>query len=310
MSDQMKYPLPYSERRLPWDDRGDIPVWPDGARMAAVIYITPEEWRWDRHEAFDIRGTPQKHHGSPPERHSLSKRSAVRYAFTAGIPRLLRILDDRDVTISFPTSGLAVEMHPEIMGEVHDAGHEINAHGYSEGTPVSLKDKDGQREDIRETVDLIEDVTGSIPRGWLGSYLECTEETVEVLAEEGFDYHCDLQDDDIPYFIDVGDESLVEIPYRMVGNINDFYVFATRSTRYTPEQVLDYLTSTFDAYYREAARSPMLFNYGTHPFVSGRPEAAQVWANFLDYVLGHDDVWFATYEEIADWWTEQFDEGY
>lgn len=300
-------PLPYNERHLPFEDRTDVDVWPNGARMAVILYITPEEWRWKHKEALGVRGSRTLPEEPEP---SLSTRSAVKYGFDVGLPRLQEILDERDVKITLPTGAAAAKRHPDPIRSFHDAGHEINGHSYSEGTPPTTMSREEQVDDIEMSLATLEEVTDERPRGWLGPAVLSNQDTVDLLLENDMDYHCDLQDDELPYFIDWNDRTLVEIPYRMVGNINDFYLYGAREHRWSPSEATDYLKDTFDAYYRRAETRPNLFIYGTHPFVSGRPDSSVVFEDFLDYMRSHDDVWLTTYSEIADWWSEQFDDGY
>lgn len=309
MADHMgpMYELPWEERHIPFDDRKHAEIWPDGARMAVIFYITPEEWRWDQKEHLGIRGHRIL---DAPDRPSLSARTAVKYGFEMGLPRLFEIVEERGVSVSFPLGGLAAVQHPDIVQRYADAGHDIIAHSYSEGTPNTAMSRDEQREDIQETVSAIEEVTGITPSGHLGPGVLANEDTVELLLDEGFEYHCDLQDDDLPYFIDLDGETLVEVPYRMVGNVNDFYLFASRSSRFGIGQALNYLTSTFDAYYRAAAKRPLTLVYGTHPFVSGRPDSAYVFDEFLKHVQAHDDVWLTTHGDVAGHWEDRFGDGY
>jgi peptidoglycan/xylan/chitin deacetylase (PgdA/CDA1 family) len=272
--------------------------------MAVYLYIAPEEWLWGEKENHFPSGTRQVPSEPKP---SLSTRSAVKYGYDIGLRRLRDIFAERDVKVTLWVGGAAAEQHPDILRELADLGHEISAHSYSQGKPLSLMGRDEQRETIRRTRDILMKVTGQRPLGWIGPGAVCNEDTIELLAEEGYVYHADLQDDELPYFIDTGSRTLVEIPYRFVGNFNDFVVGPpVRSVNET----IDYLKAGFDAYYREAAVRPVQFNFGTHPFVSGRPDTAYVLAQFIDYVRSHDDVWLATYREIADWWTQQFAAGY
>jgi hypothetical protein len=98
----------------------------------------------------------------------------------------------------------------------------------------------------------------------------------------------------------------------MIGNVNDYnYATFTYTSQSEPIQdAVDNLTQTFDAYYRAASRTPLFFYYGTHPYVSGRPDAAYVLSEFIDHVRGYDDVWIPTYRELAEWWKDEYEDGY
>jgi peptidoglycan/xylan/chitin deacetylase (PgdA/CDA1 family) len=301
------YPLPYEERHFPWEARSEESVWPDDARIACAFYIATEEWQWDENEPGPPMRNRRDEHGL-----SLSTRTGVKYGYDVGLRRLNEVLSDRDVNVTFYTSGNAVEQHPDIMKEMHDSGHEIAAHMYSEGKGVLNFEKDGLREDVLETRDLITELTGEEPVGWLGPGAVATVDTIEVLAEEDFLYNGDLQDDELPYFIDINGNTILQVTYRMIGNINDYHTtFNNRGGyRRSPSEMVDYLTDTFDYYYKEASERPLLLNYGMHPYVSGRPDGAQVLGEFIDHIQNYEDVWFAPFKEVAEYWQDEYGDGY
>ncbi len=295
----------FRERHFPFDQRGGAQVWPNRARMAVLLYIAAEDWQWDRIEQF---GVPGGRYMPTETRPSLSTYSTIKYGFEIGLYRMRDILKERGIKVTLWTTGNAVERHPEIIKEFSVLGHEIGAHGYSEGMPLSAMSRENQRENIRKTVEIISNTTGKKPVSWLGPVAMCNEDTIELIAEEGFICNGDLYNDELPYFIDVKGKTLVEIPYRYVGNINDNFM-----TIYHLEHIEDmliHLKSAFDAYYREASIRPLIFIYGTHHFVSGRPDTAFVFRTFLDYLQQFKDVWIATYDEMAKWWIEKFNKGY
>ena len=62
--------------------------------------------------------------------------------------------------------------------------------------------------------------TGARPKGWLGSGLQETWNTLDLLAAEGCDYVCDWTNDDQPYVMTLeGGRQLVSLPYS--HDIND-----------------------------------------------------------------------------------------
>jgi peptidoglycan/xylan/chitin deacetylase (PgdA/CDA1 family) len=142
----------------------------------------------------------------------------------------------------------------------------------------------------------IEQITGSKPRGWLGSGLQETWNTLDYLAASGIDYVCDWVNDDQPYLMDVGAGRMVSLPYST--EINDLPAFH-RFFR-SVEDFEAMIRRQFDTLYREGAESGRVMAIALHPFVIGMPH--RIWAleSGLDYIAGHDDVWFATGREIVD----------
>jgi len=298
-----KFELPYESRHLPFDERDETEVWPNDARMAVTIELTPEQWEWDKQEPVDVHGSINLPEES---RHSLSSQTAIKYAMDVGLPRLWEILEKRDLTATAPATGNAAVQYPETIARFQELGHEVICHSYSEGTPPTVLSREEQEKDITRTVEVLEETTGETPQGWLSPSLLCNEDTIDILGEQDFLYHCDLQDDELPYFVEKNGNTLVELPYRIVGGPSDL-VFYEGENRYSVDEALEYFTSVFDAHYREAATRPQLFNVCIHPHISGRPDSSLVVERYLDYILGHDDIWVATYKEVAEWWAENLD---
>ncbi len=58
--------------------------------------------------------------------------------------------------------------------------------------------------------------------------------------------------------------------------------------------------------YAEGATQPKMMSCGLHMRVIGHPARATGLARFLDYILGHKDVWVARRIEIAEHWRKGF----
>ena len=58
----------------------------------------------------------------------------------------------------------------------------------------------------------------------------------------------------------------------------------------------------FDELYREGATSGRLMNIGLHPHVIGQPFRIRALREFVDYAKSFPDVWWATREEIAEFY--------
>lgn len=280
--------------------------------MAVILNVATEDWHWDRVEPFLPMGMypAAREIAEQTDGPLLNLKSVIDFGYNVGIHRIAETLRAYDVQTTFVTNGLVAERHPEILSALVDDGHEICAHAYSEGTPMSVMDRSDQAAEITRNVEVIEAATGEPPVGWINPGAYCNETTIELLAEHGFRYHADLKDDELPYFIDVGDETIVEVPSRLVGSHNDVFLFATAETRYSTEEAVSYLTSAVDAYLREAQRRPLMFRYPVHQYVSGRPDALAVYTEFIEHIQGLEDVWIASYRDIASWWRDRFEDGY
>ena len=114
----------------------------------------------------------------------------------------------------------------------------------------------------------IEKATGTRPRGWLGSGLQETWDTLDLLAAEGCDYVCDWTNDDQPYIMTLdGGRTLVSMPYS--HEINDKPAF--EKIHRTADEFRDMICRQFDVLYREGAESGRVMAIAIHPYLTGVP---------------------------------------
>ncbi len=101
--------------------------------------------------------------------------------------RLLDVLARRDAKATFFFLGWVAERLPELVREVHDAGHEIGSHGYDHRCLHELS-QDSFREELRRTSKSLAEITGKAPslfRACTWSITGRTPWAVDVLLDEG-----------------------------------------------------------------------------------------------------------------------------
>ncbi|WP_413785626.1 allantoinase PuuE [Cognatiyoonia sp. IB215182] len=274
------------------------PRWPGGARIAVQIVLNYEEGGENNvlhgdaaSEAFlsEIVGAA----AWPGQRH-WNMESIYEYGARAGFWRLHRMMTDLPVTVYGVATALA--RSPEQVAAMKEAGWEIASHGLKW---VEYKDvpEDVERAHMAEAIRLHAEVVGAPPRGWYTG--RCSMNTVRLAAETGqFAYVADSYADDLPYWMEVGRRDQLIVPYTL--DANDMR-FATPQGFNAGGQFLDYLKASFDALYREGGR---MMSIGLHCRLIGRPGRAEALRQFIEYARGHDGVWFATREQIADHWAK------
>ncbi|MDA9207337.1 allantoinase PuuE [Octadecabacter sp.] len=270
--------------------------WPNGARIAVQIVLNYEEGGENNilhgdpaSEAFlsEIVGAA----AWPGQRHA-NMESIYEYGARAGFWRLHRMLNHLPVTVYGVATALA--RAPEQVYAMKTAGWEIASHGLKWVEHKDMPEAE-ERAQIAQAIALHEEVVGSRPRGWYTG--RSSENTIRLAAQEGgFKYVADAYADDLPYWEEFDDADQLIVPYTL--DCNDMR-FATPQGFNAGSQFLDYLKATFDELYAEGGR---MMSVGLHCRLVGRPGRAQALRQFVEYVQGHADVWFATREEIADHW--------
>ena len=278
--------------------------WPNAAKIAVQVVLNYEEGGENcvlhgdaGSEAFlsDIPGAASW----PGQRH-WNMESIYEYGARAGFWRLHRLFTGMDIPLTIYGVATALARSPEQVDAMKVAGWEIASHGLKW---VEHKDMpaDEERASIDEAIRLHTEVVGERPRGWYTG--RCSENTVKLVAEEaGFDYISDTYDDDLPYWLEVGDRDQLIIPYTLEANDMRF---ATAPGYIEGEQFYQYLKDAFDVLYEEGDDgSPKMLSIGLHCRLIGRPGKIAGLKRFLEYAQGHKNVWFARRIDIADHWAK------
>lgn len=196
---------------------------------------------------------------------------------------------------------MATERRPVIEAAL-ERGWEIVPHNYVQTELLTdyMFDEDAEREVIRRTLDIYEQVCGKKAKGWLSSSLRTTLNTIDILAEEGLIFTTDLLNDDQPYMVQTrSGKPMVSVSY--TSEVNDFSFLRQGLVA---EGGLQMFKEQFDWLYEESASSGRFMNIGLHPHVIGQPYRIRALRDFIRYAKSHDDIWWTTREEIAEWYLE------
>jgi peptidoglycan/xylan/chitin deacetylase (PgdA/CDA1 family) len=149
---------------------------------------------------------------------------------------------------------------------------------------------------IGEVHAKVTSATGKAPRGWLGPALTETHNTLDLLAEAGFDYVGDWVNDEQPYAMQVKTGRMTSIPYSI--EIND--IPAILDGKQSGESFGQMIKDQFDVLYEDGATSGRVMFICLHPFLIGHPHRAKYFDEALKHITSRQDVWLATGSEIVD----------
>jgi peptidoglycan/xylan/chitin deacetylase (PgdA/CDA1 family) len=279
-------------------------TWPNGARLAISIVINYEEGSERSHAMGDPDQESMTEWGNypmPPEIRNLAMESMYEYGARVGIWRLLEFMKAADVRSTFFACAVAMEHNPEVAKAAVDGGHEICSHGYRWEEVFRLSEEE-ERERIGLAIRSFEKTCGRRPVGWYCRYGPSDRTRRLVVEDGGFLYDSDAYNDDTPYFVQVGDQRHLVVPY--TPDINDF-CFWNSPGFVQARDMYEYMRESFDVLYAEAARYPRMMSIGLHPRIIGRAGRVRALKWFIDYAKQYPDVWFATREEIARAWIDR-----
>ncbi len=244
---------------------------------------------------------------SYPERH-LTMEGIYEYGSRAGVWRLLREFEKRQLPLTVFGVSMALQRHPDLTAAFVELGHEIACHGLRWINYQNV-DEATEREHMRLGLDIITQMTGQRPLGWYTG--RDSPNTRRLLADDGqLVYDSDYYGDDLPLWMKVqrSDGSVVPrlvVPYTL--DSNDMR-FALPQGFAQADDFFIYLRDSFDALYAEGDPSglnaPKMLSIGMHCRLLGRPGRIVALQRFLDHVQRHEQVWICRRIDIARHWQQ------
>lgn len=261
------------------------PIWPEGRKGAVAV-------------TFDVDAESAVLAVDPDYERRPSLMSHQRYGPRVGVPRLLRLLEERGVRATFFVPGATADRHPEAVIAIVQAGHEVAHHGYLH-EPLAGRSEAEERAFLERGLEALDRVAGVRPVGYRAPWWELGEHTLALLHELGFAYDSSMFERDAPYLVEAGAGSLVEIPVNWALDDWERYAFWPDVTGSgviaRPSEVLEAWWEEIEALVEVGGCAVPTM----HPFLSGRPSRARALAALLDRILKRGDVWVTTCGEIA-----------
>ena len=247
------------------------------------------------------------------------------FAGEVGTPRLLKLFRKFGLTTTWFIPGHSIEtFRPEVQMIVDD-GHEIGLHGYSHENPIAMS-REQEEAVLNRCIDLITEITGKRPTGYVAPWWEFSPVTAELLLSNGIKYDHSLMHKDFEcYYVRVGDRwtkidfsqpadawmqalergqetGLVEIPANWYLDDLPPMMFIKKSPNshgfVNPRDIEQMWRDQFDYVYREY--DDAVFPITIHPDVSGRPQVLLMLERIIAYVSSHSGVRFCTFDQIAE----------
>ena len=228
--------------------------------------------------------------------------SVFEYGSRRGAWRLLDIFAEFSIPVSILGVVRALEQNPELAKACVSRGHEIVSHGYR-WIDYGAVSEEVEAEHVRLAIEGLTKLVGERPLGWMTG--RPGPNTRRLICEEGgFLYDRDALCDELPYWLRMDTGPHLVIPYSYETNDNRFNENSGFSTG---EDFFTYMRDAFDVLYREGVKgSPKLLSIGLHDRLIGRPGRAAGLIKLLQYMRGHEGVWFCRGIDIARHWRLHF----
>jgi peptidoglycan/xylan/chitin deacetylase (PgdA/CDA1 family) len=268
---------------------------PEGAIMVHLV-VNVEHWQFESSMPRTIITPPHGKETVP----DVPNFSWADYGMRAGLPRILRAIEERGLPASTSINAGVITAYPQAAQAMRAMGMEFVGHGIHQ---KSLNHNQGESEEslIAKSLAMITNFTGQRPRGWLSPGLRETFDTPELLKKQGLEYVFDWVVDDVPHWMQTKEGPLLALPYNL--EINDSIVYAIE--RHTSDEMYERLVRTLALFEEEAKRRPRVLGIGLHPHLIGVPHRFGSFQRMLDLLMKSSNVCFVTGGQIADWFKAQ-----
>jgi peptidoglycan/xylan/chitin deacetylase (PgdA/CDA1 family) len=273
--------------------------WPGGAGLALSFVLNVEEGAELSLSAGDTRNEAVHEvtleiTGSP----DLCMESQFEYGARVGYWRITRLLMEAGLPLTLNACARALEATPWIAADAAEQGFDICCHGWRWESHAGMPEDD-ERRLIARCVESITRLYGKPPVGW-HTKSSASVNTRRLLVEHGgFLYDSDAYNDDLPYYVPVGDRRQLVLPYTF--DTNDMRFFDTAAF-VRGDDFADYAIDAFEWLLRESAHAPKMMSIGLHTRIIGRPGRIGGLQRFIDHVARRAGGWCATREQIARHW--------
>lgn len=263
-------------------------IWPNGAQCAVMLsFDVDAETMWLSRDPLNARRPALLSHGT--------------YGAKVGVPRILDLLREFGLPATFFVPGWTADHHPDKVAAILRDGHEIGHHGYLHTWP-ELDKPEAEEEEIVKGLEALQRVAGLKPKGYRCPAGETTDRLLPILDKYGFLYDSSFMDDVFPYRhrLPDGRPGAVELPWHWSLDDVPYMVYSLRNPR--PIQTNEHILSIWKAEFREIYRWGGLFDLINHPQAIGRPSRLALLREFIEFVRGFPNVWFATGTQVAEAW--------
>lgn len=195
--------------------------------------------------------------------------------------------------------GWTAENHTGAVESILAAGHEVGHHGYAHKW-IDPEDPAGEIEEMDKGLEALKRTVGVVPKGYRAPAATSSNQTLQLVKDRGFLYTSGFLDDTFPYrhVMADGSDGPIELPFHW--NLDDsaiaLFLIDIQPAIFPNAHIFEVWKDEFDAHRDWGA----LINITLHPQISGRPGRLALMRQFIEYMQGFDDVWFATGTQVAE----------
>jgi len=275
--------------------------WPGGARLAVNFVLNYEEGSeyslGDGDARSDATLTEVSQPRVPRGDRDLAAESMFEYGSRVGFWRIYRLFQTRELPLTVFACAQALERNPEATRAIAESDWDIVCHG-RRWVEHYLLAEETEREEIAQAYDTIERLMGRAPEGWYCRYSPSTATRRLLVEHGGFTYDSDAYNDELPYWVRVGERAHLVVPYSLATNDAKL----VGGPLVTGRAFGHFLIDAFEELRSEAEIHPRMMSIGMHARILGQPGRIVGLKALLDHVQGREDVWICRRGDLAAHW--------
>jgi peptidoglycan/xylan/chitin deacetylase (PgdA/CDA1 family) len=265
-----------SERpKISWPNKKPLAVW-----VNVALQFFP----------LDQKGVPFKVPGGMTMPYPDLRHFSLRdYGNRVGLFRVLKALDKYNITPTFAVNTMLAKRNPYLVDMLKERGNEILCHGYHmDALHYGGQNKHEESELVKKSVNELRELTGQAISGWLSPARNESENTPELLKQNGIEYFCDWVNDDMPYEFATEQGPLWAMP--LSNELDDSFIMMNNlhSEDSYAEQVMD--ACDFLIKESQQMQSGRILALNIHPWMLGQPHRISALEKVLEYASAQD-IW-------------------
>ena len=280
--------------RYDWSMLGnrDPVTWPGGARLAVWINVAVQFF------PLNQSGKPFAPPGGMSTAYPDLRHFTLReYGNRIGIYRCLDALDRYGFRPTFSVNSILTERNPKLLERLCRDDNELICTSWSMDT-LHYGGMENEEALIRRSLAALRDTTGQAVTGWFSPARSQSQETPDLLAEQGVTYMCDWINDDMPYRFNTGKGNMTALP--LSYELEDQFII--QSNLHSEWEYARQLTDACDFLLKEAEEqnSGRMLALSIHPWLMGQPHRIGALESVLAHISTRDGIVNLSAGEICE----------
>jgi len=250
-NDYLKYPqrsYGMDHDRYEWTmlQNRKVVQWPRGKKIALWVSVGVQFF------PLNQKGIPFKVPGGMTKPYPDLRHYSLRdYGNRVGIYRFLKAFDKYGITPTFAMNTRLAERTPYLVGTLKERGNEILCHGYTmDELHYGGQDNNEESDLVKRSLDGLRKLTKQEIKGWISPAKNESENTPDILAENGIQYFCDWVNDDMPYNFKTKNGILTALP--LSTELEDRFIIL--NNLHSSEDWADQVEDAFEFLLKETKR--------------------------------------------------------